>query len=88
MIELVESLEGNKEGWKSFIYEHILHLKDQAKYRSMIKGFHLAFNVKEKLVFNHLNEAGSSKHMTAAERKSAKELKDNALKMKMDRLRN
>lgn len=81
MIELVESLE-SKESWKNFIYEHILFLKDQAKYRSMIKGFHLAFNVKEKLIFNHLTEAGANKHMTAAERKTAKELAERALKMK------
>jgi hypothetical protein len=48
----------------------------------MIKGFHLAFNVKEKLIFNHLTEAGANKHMTAAERKTAKELAERALKMK------
>jgi len=62
-----------------------LHLKDPAKYRSMIKGFHLAFNVREKLVEEGITD-GTFKPKKVL--MSAQELKDNANTLKQNRLNN
>lgn len=48
----LESLE-TMDDFAAYIYDNILFLRNPEQYRAKIKGFHMAFNVKEKLVYDN-----------------------------------
>lgn len=54
----------------------MLKLKKPDVYRGMIKGFHKAFNVKDKIVYD--NELATKFHADKTGNRTAKELLDNA----------
>lgn len=73
------------EDFKKYAYERLLRLHDPVFYRQKIKGFHLAFNVREKLVEEGITD-GTFKPKKV--QYTAKELADRAEVMKTQRLRN
>jgi len=72
------------EDFKRYAHERLLRLHDPTFYRQRIKGFHLAFNVREKIIEEGItNGTWQPKKVEV----SAKELADRAIKMKTERVR-
>ena len=40
----------------NYTYDHVMCLNDPSSFRAKIRGFHQAFNVREKLVFNEIKD--------------------------------
>lgn len=64
----------------------MLNLKKPDVYRSKIKGFHSAFNVKDKIVYD--NELKAKFNADKTGNRTAKELLNNAEQLKAQRLKN
>jgi len=47
-VEFLESITTPKQE-EDYMYENVLELQHKKVYRKKIKGFHLAFNIKDKL---------------------------------------
>ena len=83
-IDLLERLE-TPESYQKYTFEHILCLQDQATYRQKIKGFHLAFNVREPKVESSQFTNGTFK--AKAWDKSAREHREKSQLLKTNRLK-
>lgn len=84
-IDVINKLE-TPEQVKQYTLENVLIIQKPDVYRSKIKGFHKAFNVKEKIVYD--NELNNQFNTDKTGNKSAIQLLQNAEQLRAKRLKN